>query len=65
MMAKDVTALAPRSVYELESSPIEFWNRNVFRFGGQIMPITPEEAFVSGDSMSAFADDILSRSGTR
>jgi hypothetical protein len=61
MMAKDVTAIAPRSVYELESSPIEFWNRNVFRFGGQIIPVAAEEVFASDDRMSAFVEDVLSR----
>jgi hypothetical protein len=38
LMGRDVSIMAPRSVFALESSPVEFWNRHVFRFGGQMIP---------------------------
>ena len=37
-MGRDVTAVAPASVYDLHTTPIAFWNRHVFKFGGQILP---------------------------
>ena len=43
LMGRDVTVLAPRSIFSLESSPVEFWNRNVFRFGGQMIPEASED----------------------
>ena len=59
-MGKDVTAVAPRSIYELESAPIDFWNRGVFRFGGQIVPLPTEEALRSDSSMRQTVQQILS-----
>ena len=47
LMGKDVTVVAPRSVYELETAPIAFWNQHVFRFGGQIIPRASEDVFLS------------------
>lgn len=47
LLGKDVTAVAPRSVYELESAPIGFWNQDVFKFGGQIAPLVSEDVFAS------------------
>jgi hypothetical protein len=42
-MGKDVVAIAPRSVYEPWRGTIDFWNREVFRFGGQIIPHAAED----------------------
>jgi len=42
-MGKDVVAVAPRSVYEPWRAVIDFWNREVFRFGGQLIPQVAEE----------------------
>jgi len=42
-MGRDVLAIAPRSVYEPWRNVIDFWNRDVFRFGGQLMPQIAEE----------------------
>ena len=62
LMGKDVTAIAPRSVYDLDSVPIDFWNREVFRFGGQIIPKTSEEVFASDESLLDSVQDTLQRS---
>jgi hypothetical protein len=42
-MGKDVVAVAPRSVYAPWRDAIDFWNRKVFRFGGQLIPHVAEE----------------------
>jgi hypothetical protein len=47
-MGKDVVAVAPRSVYLPWRAAIDFWNRSVFRFGGQLIPQVAEE-LVAGD----------------
>ena len=36
---KNVYSVADSSVYGLPTTPIDFWNRNVFAFGGQIIPV--------------------------
>jgi hypothetical protein len=43
ILGRDVVSVAPRDVYALGTTPISFWNRNVFRFGGQIEPIVAED----------------------
>ena len=40
---KDVFSVAPSSVFALGTSPIKLWNDNVFKFGGNIIPITSEQ----------------------
>lgn len=45
-LGRDVWAVAPASVYEIGTTPIGFWNRNVFRFGGRIRPLVAEEVDV-------------------
>ena len=61
MMGKDVTAVAPRSIYQLESTPIDFWNQRVFRFGGHILPAMAEPIFASGETLNQFSDDFISQ----
>jgi hypothetical protein len=58
-MGRDVVAIAPRSVYELGTTPIEFWNRNVFSFGGRIIARTSEEVFASRQSMMDAVHEVL------
>lgn len=41
-MGKDVYAVAHEEVFGLATSPIDFWNKEVFTFGGQIKPIKLE-----------------------
>ncbi|MCO6452814.1 MAG: hypothetical protein J5I90_18675 [Caldilineales bacterium] len=58
-MGKEVFAVAPHSVYQLGTTPIDFWNENVFRFGGQIIPLTAEASFSSADAISALAQVVM------
>ena len=50
-MGKDVVAIGPHSLYELGFTPIDFWNRHVFRFGGQIVAKMSEDVFPSRQSV--------------
>jgi hypothetical protein len=59
-LGKDVYAVAPKSVYELGTTPIEFWNRNVFRFGGVIRPRIAEDVFASPSHIRRTIDELLS-----
>jgi hypothetical protein len=58
-LGKHVVAVAPRDIYELGTTPIEFWNKNVFKFGGQIRPLIAEQVFESESSLSRTADELL------
>ena len=42
-LGRDVVAVSPRDVYELGTTPIDFWNEDVFRFGGKIRPLAAED----------------------
>jgi hypothetical protein len=46
-VGRDVLAVAPADVYGLGNTPIDFWNRAVFRFGGQIDARIAEDVFSS------------------
>lgn len=59
-MGKDVVAIAPRSVYGLGTTPIDFWNGNVFSFGGRIIPKVSEEIFANRNSVAELIDEVLS-----
>jgi len=43
LLGKNVISVAPKDVLDLPSSPIKFWNENVFKFGGQIIPLEYEQ----------------------
>ncbi|WP_141699198.1 hypothetical protein [Candidatus Thiosymbion oneisti] len=58
-LGKDVTAIAPSTVYRIGSTPIDLWNRNLFRFGGQIIPKVSEEVFASKNNMMKVVIDTL------
>jgi hypothetical protein len=58
-LGKNVTSIAPRSVYQLGTTPIDFWNRNVFRFGGQISPKVSEQVFSSRATILEVVDAVL------
>ncbi|HWP49300.1 MAG TPA: hypothetical protein VNM22_19240 [Candidatus Limnocylindrales bacterium] len=59
-LGKDVTAIAPATVYQLGTTPIDFWNQNVFRFGGQIIPKVSEEVFATPTKVRELIHEILS-----
>lgn len=60
-LGKDVIALAPRSVYALGTTPVDFWNEQVFQFGGQIVPKVAEEVLASPATIHALLDEILAQ----
>lgn len=59
-LGRDVTAIAPWTVYQLGTTPVDFWNQDVFRFGGRIIPRISEEIFASEDSITSAKKAILS-----
>jgi tRNA A-37 threonylcarbamoyl transferase component Bud32 len=59
LLGKDAYVVASRAVFERKSAPVDFWNRNVFRFGGQMIPL-PSEDLQSPDELERAAD-MLSR----
>jgi len=58
-LGRDVYAIAPAEIYNLGTTPIEFWNKNVFRFGGQILARTTDEVFVSEEYLTRAVNEIL------
>ncbi|MEM7533713.1 MAG: hypothetical protein AAF639_16130 [Chloroflexota bacterium] len=58
LMGKDVIAIAPRSVYEIGSTPLALWNQQVFQFGGQIMPKVSEAVLQSTETVQRFVTDL-------
>ena len=61
LMGRDVTVVAPSSVLQLESAPIDFWNRRVFRFGGQITPRNAKNALASAAARSVLVKEIMAK----
>ena len=49
LLGKDVVSVAPKDVLNLPSSAIKFWNKNVFKFGGQIIPLEYEQIIKETD----------------
>ena len=43
MMGKDVHVVTSQDIWDLRSAPYQYWNVNVFKFGGQIIPHVLEE----------------------
>ena len=42
-LGRDVRIVAHTEIYDLHSAPIDFWNKNVFQFGGQMIPYSYED----------------------
>jgi hypothetical protein len=55
-IGKDVIIISPQDILNLDSAPIEFWNKNVFKFGGQMIPIIYEHLIQSQDNANLFLD---------
>ncbi|MCE9611224.1 MAG: hypothetical protein K8R23_13595 [Chthoniobacter sp.] len=51
-LGRDVDIIASREIFQLPSAPIDFWNRNVFRFGGQMRAAPAEALFATDTSLS-------------
>ena len=60
-MGRDVLAIAGADVYKIGTTPIDFWNSKIFKFGGQILPFVSEEVFASDARLSGFCSIILER----
>jgi hypothetical protein len=54
LVGRDVSVVAPADVYRLGTTPIDFWNRAVFRFGGQIVAKIAEDVFASPERLGSF-----------
>ncbi len=65
LMGRDVTVLAAASMYALSTAPIAFWNKEVFRFGGQIRPRTVEDVFSTPQATEALSNEILAAVGRK
>ena len=64
-MGVNVFAVAPRDVYRYadgRNTPIDFWNKNVFKFGGHIVPIEWEECTSNPTYLSNLVQSISSTS---
>ena len=57
-LGRDVHVVAPRALYDVGTTPIDFWNEHVFRFGGQIVPLRAEEALASDARLLELADEL-------
>jgi hypothetical protein len=57
-LGRDVHVIAPDALYEVGTTPIDFWNDNVFRFGGQIVPLRAEQVLASDQRVAELADDL-------
>ncbi|MBE8950989.1 MAG: hypothetical protein SR3Q1_10430 [Quinella sp. 3Q1] len=60
-MGRDVLAIAGADVYTIGTTPIDFWNGEIFKFGGQILPFVSEEIFASEAVVKGFCEVILKR----
>ena len=64
-MGRDVLAIAGADVYRIGTTPIKFWNDEIFKFGGKIIPFVSEEIFLSERHLNAFCDIVLNRTSVR
>lgn len=60
-MGKDVLAIAAADIYQLKTTPIKFWNDEIFNLGGKIFPFVAEEIFASERSLDIFCNIVFKR----
>lgn len=60
-MERDVLAIAGADVYKIGTTPIVFWNNEIFKFGGKILPFVSEEIFASEASLNGFVEIVLKK----
>tara|TARA_R110001599_G_scaffold14908_8_gene63740 strand:- start:1446 stop:2441 length:996 start_codon:yes stop_codon:yes gene_type:complete len=53
-VGKDVIIISPEDILNMSSAPVDFWNENVFKFGGQMLPIVYEELISSQENLDTF-----------
>lgn len=49
MFGKDVDVIADEKIFSLHEAPLSFWNKNVFKFGGQMFAIPIRESIDNND----------------
>lgn len=57
-LGKNVYSVAPKTVFDINTSPLDFWNSNVFRFGGKIIPICSED-LIDNDDKGVIYDEFI------
>lgn len=60
LLGKDVYSVAPKNVFSIHTTPIDFWNNNVFKFGGNIIPVYSED-LINSDAKGADYDEFIRR----
>ena len=60
-MGRDVLAIAGADVYKIGTTPIGFWNNEIFKFGGQILSFISERIFASEKSLNDFCELVFNR----
>lgn len=60
-MGKDVIAIAPKDIYEIGTTPISYWNDNVFKFGGKIYDYISEEVLNNESNYTCFLKYIFDK----
>ena len=55
-MGKDVFAIAPADIYQIGTTPLEFWNTSIFRFGGKIIPYESEALMTDSENLNDFCE---------
>ena len=60
-MGRDVLAIAGADVYQIGTTPIDFWNDEIFKFGGKIFPFISEKIFASAESLNAFCEFVFKK----
>tara|TARA_B100000287_G_scaffold277967_1_gene261898 strand:+ start:10276 stop:11304 length:1029 start_codon:yes stop_codon:yes gene_type:complete len=60
-LGKDVYTIASEKVYGLLSgiTAINFWNDNIFKFGGKIKPFVYEDVFKDDESLDLMVDKLI------
>lgn len=54
MIGKDVVIIVAKEVLGLRTSPVDFWNENIYRFGAQMYPIAYDEILDNEENMQQF-----------
>jgi hypothetical protein len=60
-MGRDVVVVASKEIFKLSSAPVEFWNKHVFTFGGQMIPWEAESLFESLQNLRAAVAGLITR----
>jgi len=59
LMGRDVYVVASQGVFDRPSAPLDFWNRSIFRVGGQMIPWVAERVLASPEAARAAAASVV------